>query len=193
MDDKHIDGEYFTVNVSRQWLLAKLYVRRALLTSRADIEFPPCFATTFFDTIRILLICVPFVGLYLDMILPLRNGHVRLQPQAVNAKFDVFSGNRRDVLTLNWSPKGEAGPTIPVAFVAVGAMLVGSIAWTNASQGATVQRGDESGYFAYGGSHHILVFPPEAKVQWDQDLLENSKNRLETMVRVGDRIGVSNA
>lgn len=56
-----------------------------------------------------------------------------------------------------------------------------------------MQRGDESGYFAYGGSTTILVFPPEAKVQWDQDLLENSKNRLETMVRVGDRIGVSNA
>lgn len=115
------------------------------------------------------------------------------QPQAVNADFDVFSGNRRDVLTLNWSPKGDAGPSIPVAFVAIGAMLVGSIGWTNANQGSTIQRGDESGYFAYGGSTVVVVFPPEAKVQWDKDLLDNSLNKLETMVRVGDRIGISTA
>lgn len=116
-----------------------------------------------------------------------------MQPQAVNADFDVFSGNRRDVLVLNWTPKGEAGPNIPVAFVATGALLVGSIGWTNANQGSTVQRGDECGYYAYGGSTNIAVFPPEAKVQWDQDLLDTSAKGLETMVRVGDRIGISKA
>ena len=115
------------------------------------------------------------------------------QPQAVNANFDVFSSNRRDTLLLNWTPKGAGSPVIPVAFVAIGAMLVGSIGWTNANQGANVQRGDESGYFAYGGSTIVCVFPPEAKVQWDQDLKDNSANGIETMVRVGDRIGVSNA
>lgn len=94
---------------------------------------------------------------------------------------------------LNWSPKGDAGPTLPVAIVAIGAMLVGSIAWTNANQGSTVQRGDDCGYFAYGGSTVIAVFPPEAKVEWDKDLLDNSINGVETMVRVGDRIGISNA
>ncbi len=72
-------------------------------------------------------------------------------------------------------------------------MLVGSIGWTNANQGTSVQRGDESGYFAYGGSTIVCVFPPEAKVQWDQDLKDNSASGIETMVRVGDRIGVSNA
>lgn len=105
----------------------------------------------------------------------------------------MFSGNRRDVLVLNWSPKGDAGPCIPVGFVAIGAMLVGSIAWTNASQGASVQRGDECGYFAYGGSTVLVVFPPEAKVEWDKDLMDNSLAGLETMVRIGDRIGISNA
>lgn len=115
-----------------------------------------------------------------------------MQPQAVNADFDVFSGNRRDVLVLNWSPKGDSGPAVPVAFISIGAMLVGCIAWTNANQGSSVQRGDEAGYFAYGGSTVVVVFPPEAKVQWDKDLLDNSLNGLETMVRVGDRIGISN-
>ena len=90
-----------------------------------------------------------------------------LQPQAVNADFDVFSGNRRDVLVLNWSSKGESGPSVPVAFVAIGAMLVGSIAWTNANQGASVQRGDEAGSLAgipgpYGRFHggNLAVLDP---------------------------------
>lgn len=51
----------------------------------------------------------------------------------------------------------------------------------------------DSGYFAYGGSTVILVLPPSAKVEWDADLLENSAAGLETMVRVGERIGISNA
>lgn len=55
-----------------------------------------------------------------------------------------------------------------------------------------MQRGDECGYYAYGGSTNIVIFPPEAKVKWDQDLLDSSRNGLETMVRVGERIGVSN-
>lgn len=94
---------------------------------------------------------------------------------------------------LNWSPKGDAALAVPVAFVAIGAMLVGSIGWSNANQGASANRGDELGWFAYGGSTVVCVFPPEAKVQWDKDLLDNSLAGLETMVRVGDRIGISNA
>lgn len=74
-------------------------------------------------------------------------------------------------------------------------MLVGSIGWSpGAVQGATVQRGDELGYFAYGGSTVIAVFPPEAQVEWDADLKKNSQElNMETMVRVGERLGVSRA
>ncbi|EPQ30917.1 uncharacterized protein PFL1_01815 [Pseudozyma flocculosa PF-1] len=115
-----------------------------------------------------------------------------VNPQAVNADFDVFTCNRRDVLLLDWSPKPE-GERYTVAFVAIGAMLVGSIGWVNSTQGSSAERGDELGYFAYGGSTVIAVFPPSAKVQWDRDLLDNSTAGLETIVRVGDRIGVSTA
>lgn len=68
---------------------------------------------------------------------------------------------------------------LPVAFVAVGAMLVctvlpasslsthltcilyqvGSINWTGgATKGGAVKRGEELGYFAYGGSTVVAVF-----------------------------------
>lgn len=47
-----------------------------------------------------------------------------------------------------------------VAYVAIGAMLVGSIVWTaGGNKGAQVKRGDELGYFAYGGSTVVVLFP----------------------------------
>ncbi|KAL9931758.1 hypothetical protein V8E36_009308 [Tilletia maclaganii] len=124
----------------------------------------------------------------------LKGEYYTVNPQAVNADFQVFTANRRDVGLLNWTPTcGDGGVSHTVAVVAVGAMLVGAIQWTNFEQGATVQRGDGQGYFAYGGSTVIAIFPPSAKVEWDADLLANSKAGLESMVRVGERIGISTA
>jgi len=65
-----------------------------------------------------------------------------VNPQAVNENFDVFTTNRRDVLLLNWSPTPTMN--IPVAMVAIGAMLVGSIGWSKANQGDSVKRGEEA-------------------------------------------------
>ncbi len=68
--------------------------------------------------------------------------------------FDVLSVNKRSVLYMT-HPSGR-----PVAFVAIGAMLVGSIVWTGGAQkGTMVKRGQELGYFAYGGSTVVVLFP----------------------------------
>ena len=81
-----------------------------------------------------------------------------MNPQAVNEPgFDVFTANKRAVLYLTHAPSGQQ-----VAFVAIGALLVGSIKLTGGAQkGAEVKRGDELGYFAYGGSTVVALFPPE--------------------------------
>ncbi|KAE8251251.1 hypothetical protein A4X06_0g2758 [Tilletia controversa] len=121
----------------------------------------------------------------------LRGEYYTVNPQSVNNDFAVFTANRRDIGLVHWAPGG--GQTHTVAMVAVGAMLVGAIQWSNFTQGGTVQRGDEQGYFAYGGSTCIAIFPPSAKVEWDADLLANSQSGIETMVRVGERIGISTA
>jgi len=79
-------------------------------------------------------------------------------------------------------PKGD------VAFVQIGALLVSSIRQTQ-EPGTVVARGDELGYFAYGGSTIVAVFERDS-VEWDEDLLRNSagdndlKLPLETMVKV---------
>lgn len=75
-----------------------------------------------------------------------------------------------------------------VAFVAIGATLVGSLAWTVAV-GDTIKKGDELGYFAFGGSTCISVFQ-DGTVTWDADLLANGRRSLESLVRVGERIGM---
>lgn len=77
--------------------------------------------------------------------------------------------------------------------VFVGALLVGTIKNTNAAKpGDSVNKGDEMGYFQYGGSTVIAVFP-KGDVTWDDDLLTNSEKPVETIVKMGDHIGKFNA
>ncbi|KAH9856812.1 phosphatidylserine decarboxylase-domain-containing protein [Lenzites betulinus] len=108
-----------------------------------------------------------------------------VNPQAVNEPgFDVFTANKRSVLYVTHTPTST-----PVAFVAIGAMLVGSIKWTAGGQkGTTVKRGDELGYFAYGGSTVVVLFP-KGLMQFDDDLVKNSAVPVETLVKVGDSLG----
>jgi phosphatidylserine decarboxylase len=74
-----------------------------------------------------------------------------------------------------------------VAVVCVGAMLVGSIIMT-VKVGSKLKRTDEMGYFAFGGSTLVVIFQKDA-ISFDHDLLNNSDNAVETLVRVGNHIG----
>ena len=66
-------------------------------------------------------------------------------------------------------------------------MMVGSIK-TTVEEGQEVKRGDEFGYFAFGGSTIVVLFE-RGTVEWDEDLVINGKASLETLVRVGMGIG----
>jgi phosphatidylserine decarboxylase len=94
---------------------------------------------------------------------------------------NVFTQNKRSVLAL------DIGGKLPVLFVAVGALLVGSIAWT-VQEGQKVIKGEELGYFAYGGSTVIVLFPEEIGVVFDDDMSEWSKEGFETVVKVGQGV-----
>lgn len=105
-----------------------------------------------------------------------------VNPVAVNSTFaNVFTENKRSVMVISTQEFGD------VAFVAIGATIVGSINWTVAV-GDEVAKGAELGFFAFGGSTCIVVFGP-GQVSWDVDLVENGLKSLETLVRVGERIG----
>lgn len=113
-----------------------------------------------------------------------------VNPQAVNEpNLDVFTRNKRSSLIVEHEISKK-----PVAIVAVGALLVGSIRWTYNNE---IKRGDDVGYFAYGGSTVIAVFPP-GLIEFDEDLVLNSTGKsavaagqgsIETLVKVGYSLG----
>lgn len=69
----------------------------------------------------------------------------------------------------------------------VGAMLVGKI--SNYEGKAFVKKGKEKGRFEFGGSTVVLLLD-QTKVCLDEDLFENTQKGYETIVRMGERIGI---
>lgn len=97
----------------------------------------------------------------------------------MDRNLNVFTQNKRCVRKLY-----VEGCNTPVLLVAVGALLVGSIAWV-VEEGDKVSKGQDIGYFAYGGSTVIVLFPEELNVEFDEDIAGWSKGGLETLLRVG--------
>ncbi|ETW83451.1 hypothetical protein HETIRDRAFT_474586 [Heterobasidion irregulare TC 32-1] len=104
-----------------------------------------------------------------------------VNPQAIRTTLDVYGENARKIVPIDSPQFGR------VMAVCVGAMMVGSIK-TTVSEGDRVKRGEEFGYFAFGGSTIVLLFE-RGVVEWDEDLLVNGRASLETLVRVGMGIG----
>lgn len=48
-------------------------------------------------------------------------------------------------------------------------------------------RGEEKGYFSYGGSSIVEIVGKGIEI--DKDILKNSEKGFETKVRIGERIG----
>ncbi|KAF4348336.1 hypothetical protein G4B88_002233 [Cannabis sativa] len=107
-----------------------------------------------------------------------------VNPIAVNSKYcNVFTENKRVVSIISTAEFGK------VAFIAIGATMVGSITFSKKA-GDHVKKGDEFGYFSFGGSTVICVFEKDS-ITIDEDLLANSARPLETLVCVGMKLGVA--
>ncbi|CED83095.1 Phosphatidylserine decarboxylase [Phaffia rhodozyma] len=111
----------------------------------------------------------------------IEGAYYTVNPQAIRTQLDVYGENVRTIVPID-------SPTFGRMFaICVGAMMVGTIVHTVES-GDTVVRGQEFGYFAFGGSTIVLVLEDGA-VQWDEDLRINCQASLETLVQMGTRIG----
>lgn len=104
-----------------------------------------------------------------------------VNPMAIRSVIDVYGENTRVVIPIMTEAFGQ------VYLVSIGAMMVGSIVMT-AREGQHVERREELGYFKFGGSTLVLLVDA-ARVRWNDDLLVNSEACIETLVRVGMRIG----
>ena len=95
----------------------------------------------------------------------------------------VYHRNTRTVTMLDTVHFGH------VLQIEVGAMFVGKI--VNHPHGDCAARGIEKGYFEFGGSTIVLILEKDAAVLYEQ-ILRNSENGAETVVRYGSRIGTAN-
>lgn len=70
----------------------------------------------------------------------------------------------------------------------VGATLVGKI--NNRHNRGRIKRGQEKGYFEFGGSSVVLLFQRD-HIIFDKDILNNSTEGYETIVKMGEKIGTA--
>jgi phosphatidylserine decarboxylase len=113
----------------------------------------------------------------------IEGAYYTVNPIAINKSIDVYCQNKRLVTEIRTKEFDD------VCFVAVGATMVGSICMT-AEEESKVHKGDELGYFAFGGST-TLVFFQHGRINYDDDLVVNSLKPIETLVKVGDSLGTA--
>lgn len=104
-----------------------------------------------------------------------------VNPIALREMVEIFCMNKREFAVIENPVFGK------VVMAEVGATMVGSIIQTYAS--GSVEKGDEKGYFEFGGSTVVLLFEKD-KIKIDEDLLANTSKGLETSVLMGEKIGV---
>jgi phosphatidylserine decarboxylase len=104
-----------------------------------------------------------------------------VSPYARGWKVPFCGENHRVVTRLDADRFGT------IAMVEVGAFTVGSV-HQDFVPGLRVEKGAHKGRFELGGSLVVLLFEPGA-IRLDDDLCANTRDGVETRVRMGERIG----
>ena len=108
-----------------------------------------------------------------------------VSPIALRRNLGILGENKRVLTRLNSTCVGE------VLILEIGATNVGSIVQTApVGTGFEVSKGEEKGYFAFGGSMTLLLFEP-GRVQLADDLVTQSGEGRELYARMGDRLGTA--
>ena len=105
-----------------------------------------------------------------------------VNPVALDSKEQIFCINKRSYTLIDTELFGR------IAYMEVGAFGVAGIHQT--FTGTNVDRMEEKGYFDFGGSTVVLVFQKDA-IEFSADLIDNSNNGIETLVKVGETIAHS--
>ncbi|MEP3833610.1 phosphatidylserine decarboxylase, partial [Rhodopirellula bahusiensis] len=104
-----------------------------------------------------------------------------VNPIALRQNIHILTSNKRCLTQLETESFGT------VLLLEIGATCVGSIQ-QNYSPGESISKGDEKGYFRFGGSSTMVLFEP-GRIQFDADLIENSHQHRELYARMGDHMG----
>lgn len=104
-----------------------------------------------------------------------------VNPLAMKNIANVYCQNKRELTLFASENFGE------IIMVEVGATCVGSIVQTYVPE-QPVEKGQEKGYFKFGGST-VILFLKQGQVKVDHDILHNTQLNLETRVLMGETIG----
>ncbi|MHC5083684.1 MAG: phosphatidylserine decarboxylase [Planctomycetota bacterium] len=123
----------------------------------------------------------PYAG-NVSPIREIKGSYFSVSPYAIMENFArIFCENKREYCILSTEDIGD------VLISPVGATMVGAIVETYQPD-SHVNKGNEMGYFAFGGSS-ILVLADSNKITIEDDILTNTQKGLETSIRMGERIG----
>ncbi|MBQ3081175.1 MAG: phosphatidylserine decarboxylase [Clostridia bacterium] len=100
----------------------------------------------------------------------------------VVGEYDIYKRNCREYTVMETENFGR------VIQVEVGAMMVGRI--KNLHGTHSFSRGEEKGMFEFGGSTIVMLFKKDT-IALDDDIIRNSANNVETIVKYGEKIGIS--
>jgi phosphatidylserine decarboxylase len=107
-----------------------------------------------------------------------------VNPLALKSNPEIFIQNERHVTILDTVNFGK------LAYIEVGAICVGKIVQTkNISAGVEFFKGEEKGYFLFGGST-VIVLGEKGKWIPSQDICSNTQNGIETYLHLGTPVAV---
>ena len=111
----------------------------------------------------------------------IRGYYYSVSPIAHLNLHEIFCQNKRTICEAHNDDIGT------YLILEIGATMVGSIVQTYTSH-TNINKGDEKGYFEFGGSTVILIFQKNS-ITFDDDIIQNSLNGIETKVQMGEQIG----
>lgn len=104
-----------------------------------------------------------------------------VNPIALKRRLAILAENKRMVTEIDTENFGT------ILYIEIGATAVGTIKQTYSPQ-KPVKKGQEKGYFEFGGSCIVLLFE-KGKVQFDEDLVRNTECGIETRANFGTSLG----
>lgn len=104
-----------------------------------------------------------------------------------NDYYPIYKENSREYTILHTDNFND------IVQIEVGALMVGKITNHHKKKSNTAadkfSRGQEKGYFEFGGSTIMLLIPPETDIRFRNDIIENSILGIETPVKMGECLG----
>lgn len=111
----------------------------------------------------------------------IEGGLYSVNPIALHKQLSILWTNKRVITDFETDLFGK------VLYIEIGATCVGTIHQTY-SPGKRVNKGEEKGYFSFGGSCLVLLFEKD-QIVLDRDLVAHSEQGFETKACFGDSLG----